>query len=105
MLRHLILALFLIGLSLSAVAAPAQAAPDTAAQSCHNAVSVAGVHHRQDGDSGKAAVKHVCVGCIAGCTPPAASDPLPCRAMAPTAPPATTPAAREAEPTTPPPRT
>jgi hypothetical protein len=102
MLRHLTLFLFLIGLSLSSVTAPVQAASDApVVASCHDAMPAP--HHKQDGDSGTAA-KHQCIGCVANSAPPAAPEPLSCPAMAPTTPAATIPAEGEAESTTPPPR-
>ena len=57
MLRHLLLALFLIGLSLPAMALPARG--QSAPVDCHGTQPT----HKPDGNAGK--VGHFCIGCVA----------------------------------------
>jgi hypothetical protein len=97
MLRHLLLALFLIGLSLPAMALPAQG--QSAPVDCHGTQPT----HKPDGNAGK--VGHFCIGCVANPALPAAEAPLPLPPAAPVAQPMTALAGANAPPSTPPPRT
>lgn len=104
MLRHLTLFLFLIGLSLSSVTAPVQAASDTpAVASCHDAMPAPTPHHKQDGDSGKTA-KHLCIGCVADRSPTSESAAALPPAMTHHAHPLAALVGSDRQPTTPPPR-
>ena len=69
MIRHLLLALFLLGLSLPSVTSPLQ--PEAIATDCHGAMPVDSSPHQPDGEGNKAAA-HICIGCIAS-TPAAAA--------------------------------
>ena len=101
MLRHLLLLLFLIGLSLPSVIAPVRA--ESVVTDCHGAMPLEPSHHQPDADDGQAA-GHMCIGCVASTPAAAAAAPLPAPAAAPpilpmaTLPGATTP------PSIPPPR-
>lgn len=101
MFRHLVLALFLIGLSLSSVAAPVQAA--TAATDCHGAAPVDTPHHKPDGDATKAA-SHVCIGCVASIPAAAVAAPIALPALLPPVQPMAALAGANAPPSIPPPR-
>lgn len=68
MLRHLILALFLIGLTLPSIAAPAAAADAAAMTDCHTMPVDGGKPGKMDHDGGPAG--HVCIGCIANVAQP-----------------------------------
>lgn len=96
MLRHLLIALFLIGLSLPAMAMSAHA--ESTPVDCHGTQPA----HKPDGDAGKAG--HFCIGCVANPALPAAEMPLPLPAAAPVAQPMTTLAGANAPPSIPPPR-
>lgn len=96
MLRHLLLALFLIGLSLPAMAGSAHA--ESASVDCHGSQPT----HKSDGDAGKTG--HFCIGCVANPALPAAEPPLPLPAAAPVAQPMTALASANAPPSIPPPR-
>jgi len=104
MLRHLFLALFLIGLSLPAIAVPARAGTAaSAAASCHDAMPAGAPHHRPDGDDGKAA-GHLCIGCVANAALPTAEAPFRHAIVRPAALPMTAPDGAEIRPGIPPPR-
>ena len=98
MLHHLLLALFLIGLSLPAISVPAQAG--TAPVDCHG---MQPSDHKSDRDAGKAA-GHVCIGCVANPALPMVATPLPLPPAAPMAYPMAALAGADAPPGTPPPR-
>lgn len=97
MLRHLLLALFLVGLSLPAMAVSAHAGSTPV--DCHGTQPT----HRPDGDAGK--VGHFCIGCVANPALPATEAPLPIPLAAPVARPMTALAGANVPPGTPPPRT
>lgn len=80
MIRHLLLALFLIGLSLLPVTAPVQA--ESMATDCHGAMPIDTSHHQPDADNGKAA-SHVCIGCVASTPAAAAATRAPLPALLP----------------------
>lgn len=101
MLRHLLLLLFLIGLSLPAMAVSAQQAAAATAD-CHGAQPANGAHHQPEGDSGK--VGHFCIGCVASPALPAVDAPLALPAAAPVARPMAALAGADAPPGLPPPR-
>lgn len=101
MIRHLLLALFLIGLSLSAVTAPVQA--ESVATDCHAAMPVDTSHHQPDADDGKGA-GHMCIGCVASTPAVAAAAPMPLPALPPPILPMVTLAGANAPPSIPPPR-
>ena len=96
MLRHLLLALFLIGLSLPAMAMSAHG--ERAPVDCHGAPPT----HKPDGDAGK--MGHFCIGCVAHPALPVVEAPLPLPPAAPVAQPMTALAGANAPPGTPPPR-
>ena len=96
MLRHLLLALFLIGLSLPAMALPAQG--QSAPVDCHGTQPA----HKPDGDAGK--IGHFCIGCVASPALPAVEAPLILPLAAPIAPPMIALAGADAPPSIPPPR-
>jgi len=96
MLRHLLLALFLIGLSLPAMAVSAHAG--SAPVDCHGRQPM----HKTDADGGKTG--HFCIGCVASPALPFADSPLPLPAAAPVAQPMTALAGANAPPSIPPPR-
>lgn len=96
MLRHLLLALFLIGLSLPAMAVPTHG--QSAPVDCHGAQPT----HKPDGDTGK--MGHFCIGCVANPALPAVQAPLPLPPAAPAPQPMTALAGANAPPSTPPPR-
>lgn len=96
MLRHLLLALFLIGLSLPAMAVSAHA--ESTPVDCHGTPPV----HKSDGDAGKTG--HFCIGCVANPVLPVAAAPLPLPVAAPVAQPMTALASANAPPSIPPPR-
>ena len=100
MLRHLILALFLIGLSLPAIAVSAHA--EAVPTDCHGARPANAPHHKPDGDTGKTG--HFCIGCVASPALPAAKTPPALRAAAPVAQPMTALTGANAPPSVPPPR-
>ncbi|WP_439567440.1 hypothetical protein [Sphingopyxis sp.] len=101
MFRHLVLALFLIGLSLSSVTAPVQA--ETAVTDCHGATPVDTPHHQPDGDAAKAA-SHVCIGCVASIPADAVAAPIALPALLPPVQPMAALAGANAPPSIPPPR-
>lgn len=101
MIRHLLLALFLIGLSLPSMSGPVQAASMTT--DCHGAMPVEPSHHRPDADDGKAA-PHVCIGCVASTPAVAAAAPMPLPAALPPMRPMATLTGANAAPSIPPPR-
>lgn len=103
MLRHLLLMLFLIGLSLPAVAAPVQADTTTPAASCHDAMPMGTPHHQPDGDQGKAS-GHFCIGCVASPAVNLLTSPPPLAAVAPHIRPMTALAGADILPSIPPPR-
>lgn len=104
MLRHLLLALFLIGLSLPAIAVPARAGTAApAVAGCHDAMPTGAPHHRPDGDDGKA-TGHLCIGCVASTTLPTAEAPFRPAIIRPAALPTTAPDGAEIPPGIPPPR-
>lgn len=98
MLRHLFLALFLIGLSLPAISVPAQAG--TAPVDCHG---MQPSDHKSDRDAGKAA-GHVCIGCVANPALPIVATPIPLPAAAAVAQPVAALAGAQTRPGIPPPR-
>lgn len=97
MLRHLLLALFLIGLSLPAMAVSAHA--ENAPVDCHDSQPA---HPKPDSDGGKAS--HFCIGCVANPALPVAETPLSLRAAKPVAQPMIALAGANAPPSIPPPR-
>ena len=101
MIRHLLLALFLIGLSLPSVTAPVQA--ETMVADCHGAMPVEPSHHQPDADEGQATA-HVCIGCVASTPAVAAAAPLPLPALLPSIRPMATLTGANAPPSIPPPR-
>lgn len=101
MLRHLLLALFLIGLSLPSVAAPVQA--ESLASDCHGAMPAETPHHQPDADDGQGA-GHMCIGCVASTPAVAAAAPMPLPALPPPILPMVTLAGANAPPSIPPPR-
>ncbi|WP_432770796.1 MAG: hypothetical protein HEQ22_08720 [Sphingopyxis sp.] len=101
MIRHLLLALFLIGLSLSSVTAPVQAQPGNA--DCHGAMPVEPSHHQPDADDGKAA-GHVCIGCVASTPAALVAAPAALAALLPPVQPMAARAGANAPPSIPPPR-
>jgi hypothetical protein len=101
MIRHLLLALFLIGLSLPSVTAPAQA--ESMVTDCHGAMPAETPHHQPDADDGQAAA-HVCIGCVASTPAVAAVAPLPLPALLPSIRPMATLTGANAPPSIPPPR-
>ena len=101
MIRHLLLALFLIGLSLPSVTAPVQA--EAMVTDCHGAMPVEPSHHQPDADDGKAAA-HVCIGCVASTPAVAAAAPMPLPALLPPILPMATLTGANAPPSIPPPR-
>ena len=100
-IRHLLLALFLIGLSLPSVTAPVQA--ESQASDCHGAMPADKPHHQPDADDGKGA-GHMCIGCVASTPPAPIAAPLPLPALLPPVLPMTTLAGANARPSIPPPR-
>ena len=98
MLRHLLLALFLIGLSLPAMTVPAQAG--TAPIDCHG---MPPSDHHPDRDAGKAA-GHMCIGCVASPALPSVETPIPLPAAAAVAQPVDALAGADTPPGIPPPR-
>lgn len=96
MLRHLLLALFLIGLTLPAVAVSAHV--ESAPVDCHSTPPA----HKPDGDAGKTG--HFCIGCVANPALPAVEAPLPLPLATPVAQPMTALAGANAPPSIPPPR-
>lgn len=103
MLRHLILALFLLALSLPAVATPAHAETAPAAAHCHgSADSDSRSHPQKDADTGKAG--HICIGCAAKGAPLLIIAPVASPARAPTPQPLAKLAGADLPPRTPPPR-
>lgn len=80
MIRHLLLALFLIGLSLLPVTAPVQA--ESMVTDCHGGMPFDTSHHQPDADNGKAA-SHVCIGCVASTPAAAAATRAPLPALLP----------------------
>jgi hypothetical protein len=101
MLRHLLLALFLIGLSLPSVTAPVQA--ESQASDCHGAMPTEMPHHPPDADDGQGA-SHMCIGCVASTPAVAAAAPMPLSALLPPILPMVTLAGANAPPSIPPPR-
>ena len=101
MIRQLLLALFLIGLSLPSVTAPVQA--ESMVTDCHGAMPVDNAPHQPDADDGKAAA-HVCIGCVASTPAIAAAAPMPLPALLPPIRPMATLAGANAPPSIPPPR-
>lgn len=98
MLRHLLLALFLLGLSLPTISVSAHA--ETVPVDCHG---MQPSDHKPDGDAGKAA-GHVCIGCVASPTLPILATLLPFSSAAPVARPMATLAGADTPPGIPPPR-
>lgn len=96
MLRHLLLALFLIGLSLPAMAVSPHV--ESAPADCHGKRPT----HKPDADGGKTG--HFCIGCVASPALPFTDSPLPLPAAAPIAQPMTALAGANAPPSIPPPR-
>jgi hypothetical protein len=80
MIRHLLLALFLIGLSLLPVTAPVQA--ESMVTDCHGGMPFDTSHHQPDADNGKAA-SHVCIGCVTSTPAAAAATRAPLPALLP----------------------
>lgn len=101
MIRQLLLALFLIGLSLPSVTAPVQA--ESIVIDCHGTMPVEPSHHQPDADDGHAAA-HVCIGCVAGAPAVAAAAPMPLPALLPQILPMATLTGANAPPSIPPPR-
>ncbi len=101
LIRHLLLALFLIGLSLPSVTAPVQA--EAMVTDCHGAMPVDTPLHQPDTDDGKGAA-HVCIGCVASTPAVAAAAPMPLPALLPAILPMATLAGANAPPSIPPPR-
>ncbi len=101
MLRHLLLALFLISLSLPSVTAPVQA--ESMVTDCHGAMPVEPPHHQPDADDGKTAA-HVCIGCVASTPAVGAAAPMPLPALLPPILPMATLTGANAPPSIPPPR-
>ena len=101
MIRHLLLALFLIGLSLPSVTAPAQA--EVMVSDCHGTVPTDTPHHQPDSDGGQGA-GHMCIGCVASSAAAVAATPMPLLALLPMAQPMASLAGANAPPSTPPPR-
>ncbi|BBB08919.1 hypothetical protein [Sphingopyxis sp. EG6] len=100
-IRHLLLALFLIGLSLPSVTAPVQA--ESQASDCHGAMPAEIPHHPPDADDGQGA-SHMCIGCVASTPPAPIAAPLPLPALLPPVLPMVTLAGASARPSIPPPR-
>lgn len=96
MLRHLLLVLFLIGLSLPAMAGSAHD-PSTPVD-CHGTQPAP----KPDGDAGK--MGHFCIGCVASPALPTVEAPLPVPIAAPVAQSMTALAGADAPPSIPPPR-
>ncbi len=101
MIRHLLLALFLIGLSLPSVTAPVQA--ESMVTDCHGTMPVEPPHHLPDADGGKAA-GHMCIGCVASTPAVAAASPMPLAAILPPILPMATLTGASTPPSIPPPR-
>lgn len=99
--RHLLLALFLIGLSLPSVTALVQA--ETIVADCHGAMPVEPSHHQPDADDGKTA-GHMCIGCVASTPAVAAAARVPLPALLPPILPMATLTGANAPPSVPPPR-
>lgn len=97
MLRHLLLALFLIGLSLPAISVSAHA--ETTRVDCHD---MQPAQHKPDGDSGKTG--HFCIGCVANPAMPVAQVPLSVSPASPIGRPMAALASTNARPGIPPPR-
>ena len=100
-IRHLLLALFLIGLSLPSVTAPVQA--EAVASDCHGAMPADTPHHQPDADDGKGA-GHMCIGCVASTRAAPMAAPLPLPALLPPVRPMATLQGASARPSIPPPR-
>jgi len=98
MLRHLLLALFLLGLSLPAISVSAHA--ESVPVDCHG---MQPSDHKSDRDAGKAA-GHLCIGCVANPALPMVATLLPLPSAAPVAQPMAALAGADAPPGTPPPR-
>lgn len=96
MLRHLLLALFLIGLSLPAMAVSAHA--ESASVDCHGSQPA----RKSEGDVGKSG--HFCIGCVANSALPAVEVPLALGPAVPVAQPLTRLASADIPPSIPPPR-
>ena len=101
MIRHLLLALFLLGLSLPSVTSPLQ--PEAIATDCHGAMPVDSSPHQPDGEGNKAAA-HICIGCIASTPAAAAAAPMRLPKLLPPLLPMATLAGANAPPSIPPPR-
>ncbi|MBW8294985.1 MAG: hypothetical protein K0M74_04110 [Sphingopyxis sp.] len=101
MIRHLLLSLFLIGLSLSSVTTLVQA--ESRVTDCHGAMQVDTSHHQPDADDGKAAA-HVCIGCVASTPAVAAATRVRLAALLPPIRPMATLTGANAPPSIPPPR-
>ncbi|PKP88294.1 MAG: hypothetical protein CVT78_03305 [Alphaproteobacteria bacterium HGW-Alphaproteobacteria-17] len=101
MLRHLILLLFLVGLSLPSVAVPVQA--ETVAADCHGAAPALPPHHQDERDGGKTA-GHMCIGCVANAPAATVTAPVALPPLVPPVQPMAALAGADVPPSIPPPR-
>lgn len=101
MLRHLILLLFLVGLSLPSVAVPMQG--ETVAADCHGAAPAVPQQHQDESDGGKPP-GHMCIGCVASTPAATVTAPVALPPLVPPVQPMATLAGDSARPSIPPPR-
>ncbi|MGQ3101348.1 MAG: hypothetical protein ACT6Q5_11420 [Sphingopyxis solisilvae] len=101
MLRHLILLLFLVGLSLPTVAVPVQAEAVTV--DCHGAAPALPQHHQDERDGGKTA-GHMCIGCVASTRAATVTAPVAAPSLVPPVQPMAALAGADVPPSIPPPR-